>query len=77
MEWWTRIGQEAGIRPFIEQTLDLFGVERCMFASNFPVDKLMSSYDRLWNSYREITASYSSSEQHHLFYENAIRIYRL
>jgi predicted TIM-barrel fold metal-dependent hydrolase len=67
----------AGIRPFIKHTLDLFGVQRCMFASNFPVDKLMSSYDRLWNAYREIVASYSQAEQQSLLCDNAIRIYRL
>ncbi len=67
----------ALIRPFIEHTLELFGTERCMFASNFPVDKLMSSYDRLWNAYREVVASYSPAEQQRLLCDNAIRLYRL
>lgn len=65
------------IRPFIEHTLGCFGVQRCMFASNFPVDRLMSSYDRLWNAYREIIACCSSAEQGALLCDNAIRIYRL
>jgi predicted TIM-barrel fold metal-dependent hydrolase len=65
------------IRPFVERTLDLFGTSRCMFASNFPVDKLMSSYDRLWNAYRTIAASFSVDEQDRLFRANAMRIYRL
>jgi predicted TIM-barrel fold metal-dependent hydrolase len=65
------------IRPFIERTLDLFGTERCMFASNFPVDKLMGSYARTWDAYRDVVASYSPDERGKLFCDNAIRIYRL
>jgi predicted TIM-barrel fold metal-dependent hydrolase len=65
------------IRPLIERTLDLFGTERSMFASNFPVDKLMSTYGRLWEVYREIVAPLSAHEQQRLLCGNAIRIYRL
>jgi predicted TIM-barrel fold metal-dependent hydrolase len=67
----------ASIRPFIETTIEFFGADRCMFASNFPVDKLMSSYDRLWAAYREITAGHSEAERRQLFHDNAIRFYRL
>jgi len=65
------------IRPFVLETIELFGVERCMFASNFPVDKLMSSYDDLWRSYAVITAACSANEQRRLFHDNAARYYRL
>jgi len=65
------------IRPFVLQPIEWFGPERCMFGSNFPVDRLMASYDRLWDAYREITASFSTAEKDLLFRENASRIYRL
>jgi predicted TIM-barrel fold metal-dependent hydrolase len=65
------------IRPFLLQPIEWFGSERCMFASNFPVDRLMASYDRLWNAYRDITADFSTAEKDGLFRGNAERIYRL
>jgi predicted TIM-barrel fold metal-dependent hydrolase len=65
------------IRPYVETTIELFGVERCMFASNFPVDKLYSDYDQLFTAYKEITNSMSLSEKQMLFCKNAARIYRL
>ena len=65
------------IRPFVLQPIEWFGPERCMFASNFPVDRLMASYDRLWNAYRDISAGFSSAEKALLFRENAERIYRI
>ena len=65
------------ILPFVEQTIDCFGVERCMFASNFPVEKLMSTYDALWNAFSQITSHYSDGDRAKLFHDNAIRFYRL
>jgi predicted TIM-barrel fold metal-dependent hydrolase len=65
------------IRPFVLEPIEWFGPQRCMFASNFPVDRLMASYDRLWDAYREITADFSESERRHLFYSTAGRIYRI
>jgi predicted TIM-barrel fold metal-dependent hydrolase len=65
------------LRPFVIEPIDWFGPQRCMFGSNFPVDRLMASYDRLWNAYREITVGFSPAEQRALFYDNALRIYRL
>jgi predicted TIM-barrel fold metal-dependent hydrolase len=65
------------MRPFVLEPIEMFGTGRCMFASNFPVDKLMSDYDRLWNTYRQITVDLSDSERDALFYGNAERIYRL
>ena len=44
------------IRPYVEEAIAAFGVERCMFASNFPVDKLFSSYDAIFDAFKEITA---------------------
>ena len=65
------------IRLFVEDTIELFGVERCMFASNFPVDKLMSDYNKIWNAFDAITASYSEAERAKLFHDNAVGFYRL
>jgi predicted TIM-barrel fold metal-dependent hydrolase len=65
------------IRPFVVETIGAFGVERCLFASNFPVDKLMSGYDRLWASFAEIAAGFSEDERSKLFHDNAARVYRL
>lgn len=65
------------LRPFVLGPIEWFGAQRCMFASNFPVDRLMASYNRLWDAYREITAAFSASEKKFLFYDNAARIYRL
>jgi predicted TIM-barrel fold metal-dependent hydrolase len=65
------------IRPFVLHAIEAFGVERCMFASNFPVDKLFSSYDDIFNSFKAITKEFSSAERAALFHDNAERIYRL
>ena len=65
------------IRPFVLQPIEWFGPERSMFASNFPVDRLMASYDRLWNAYRDISAGFSSAEKALLFRASAERIYRI
>jgi predicted TIM-barrel fold metal-dependent hydrolase len=65
------------IRPFVLQPIEWFGLERSMFASNFPVDRLMASYDRLWDAYRDISAGFSSAEKELLFAKNAERVYRI
>ncbi len=63
--------------PFVLETIEMFGVDRCMFASNFPVDKLMRPYDTLWDAYKEIVADFSDDERTKLFHGNAVRAYRL
>ena len=65
------------IAPFVLEPIGMFGAGRCMFASNFPVDKLMADYDRLWNAYAEIIARFPAADQHSLFYATAERIYRI
>ncbi len=67
----------GSIRPFVLETIDIFGIDRCMFASNFPVDKIMSSYDVLWGAFKEITAAFPESDRLKLFHDNAARCYRL
>ena len=61
----------------MEAAIEAFGVDRCMFASNFPVDKLFSSYDAIWDAFKAITCDYSATERAALFYGNAERLYRL
>lgn len=68
---------EESIRPFVLQPIEWFGPERCMFGSNFPVDRLMASYARLWGAYRAITAGFPEGEQALLFRGTATRVYRL
>jgi predicted TIM-barrel fold metal-dependent hydrolase len=65
------------IRPFVLQIIETFGIPRCMFASNFPVDKLYSDFDTLYRAFREITKSFSEDERRNLFHDNAARYYRL
>ena len=68
---------EDSIRPFVLETIEMFGVRRCMFASNFPVDKLFSDYAAIWKAFDSITADFSDGERHALFHDNAARIYRI
>lgn len=64
-------------RPQVETCIELFGVERCMFESNFPVDKAMYSYRTLWNAFKRITANASEFERHALFSKTAAQTYRI
>lgn len=68
---------EAEWRPFMEKSIELFGARRCMFESNFPVDKAMMSYVVLWNGFKRIAAGASASEKAALFHDTAARFYRL
>ena len=64
-------------RPYYEFTIEKFGAERCMFESNFPVDKVSCSYAVLWNSFKRLTAGYSAGDKANLFHDTAARVYRL
>ena len=64
-------------RIFVEKTIQIFGIERCMFASNFPVDKNFNSFDNYWNSFKEITNIYSENDKKLLFSSNAEKFYRI
>lgn len=63
--------------PYIRVCIEAFGVDRCLFASNFPVDKISCDYTVLWNAYKRIVAHRSPEDRRKLFYENAKRVYRL
>jgi predicted TIM-barrel fold metal-dependent hydrolase len=64
-------------RPYVLETIDTFGCERAMFASNFPVDRLFATYEGLWNAYASIVEKLSDTEKEALFKSNAERIYRI
>ncbi len=65
------------LRPFVAQTLELFGTERCLFASNFPVERLFGSFARQYGAYQSLTATLSTAERARVFVTNAERIYRI
>jgi len=65
------------IAPFVLDTIDILGVDRCMFASNFPVDSLFSDYETVWKAYDEITRDFTDSERAKLFRTNAEKYYRI
>ena len=64
-------------RVFVEKTIEIFGIERCMFASNFPVDKIFNSFDNYWNSFKIITKNYYDNDKTMLFSSNAEKYYRI
>lgn len=64
-------------RPWMEPLIELFGAERCMFESNFPVDIAAASYRTLWNAFKHIASGCSASEKAALFAGTARRAYRL
>jgi predicted TIM-barrel fold metal-dependent hydrolase len=65
------------LRPYIEHCIDAFGAERCMFESNFPVEKASNNYVSLWNAFKLITENYAAGERVALFHETAARVYRI
>ena len=64
-------------RPYIETCIEAFGTQRCMFESNFPVDKGSCSYAVLWNAYKRIAANASDADKQWLFSATAGKVYRL
>jgi predicted TIM-barrel fold metal-dependent hydrolase len=64
-------------RPYIEASIEWFGADRCMFESNFPVDKMGIGYAALWNAFKRIAAGASDDEKRALFADTARRAYRL
>jgi predicted TIM-barrel fold metal-dependent hydrolase len=64
-------------RPYYETCVEAFGTKRCMFESNFPVDKGYSSYPVLWNAFKRLAAGCSADEKADLFSRTAARTYRI
>ena len=72
-ESWTA----ASNRDVVLRTIELFGVERAMFASNFPVDGLVASFDTIYRGFEAIVRDFPRSDRLRLFHDNAVRFYRL
>ncbi len=63
--------------PYVTACIEMFGAQRCMFESNFPVDKGTCSYGVLWNAFKQITAGATADERTALFSGTATKAYRL
>ena len=64
-------------RPYIETAIELFGPDRCMFESNFPVDKGAVAYPVVWNAFKRIASGASAEEKAKLFHDTAAKVYRI
>lgn len=67
----------ADWRPYVETCIEAFGPQRCMFESNFPMDKQSCSYGVLWNAFKRIVAACSAHDKAALYHDTAVRVYRL
>lgn len=64
-------------RPYIEPCIELFGAERCMVSSNFPVDKASFGYRTVWNMFKHIASGCTADEKNSLFGDTARRVYQI
>ena len=82
-DWHTRekpIGSEAlaaDMAPYLEHCIEQFTPARCMFESNFPVDKVSFSYGVMWNAFKRLSKGYTRDERAAMFHDTAARIYRI
>jgi predicted TIM-barrel fold metal-dependent hydrolase len=82
-DWHTRdkpIGSEelaGSMAPLMSYVIERFGSGRCMFESNFPVDKVSFSHHVLFNAFKRFSKDYSSAERAALFHDTAVRTYRI
>ena len=65
------------MRPYFEFCIEKFGAGRCMFESNFPVDRVSYSYVPVWNAFKIMSRGYSDTERAALFHDIAAQVYRL
>ena len=83
LDWHTRekpIGSEAlaaALSPLMQYCIEQFGPDRCMFESNFPVDKISYSYNVVYNAFKRLSKGYSAAERAALFHDTAARVYRI
>ena len=76
----TAVGSEElaqGLGPLMEHCIQQFGPDRCMFESNFPVDKVSYSYNVLYNAFKRLSKGYSATERAALFHDTATRVYNI
>jgi predicted TIM-barrel fold metal-dependent hydrolase len=71
------LGNIGAKREVVHSVIELFGTERAMFASNFPVDSLRGSFDSVYSAFEESTREFSLGERRALFHDNAARLYRM
>jgi L-fuconolactonase len=64
------------LKPYVETCIEKFGPDRCMFESNFPVDKQAYGYSTLWNAFKRLTSHLTSEERSNMFSRNAARVYQ-
>jgi predicted TIM-barrel fold metal-dependent hydrolase len=72
------IGSEElaeSLAPLMHHCMEQFGPDRCMFESNFPVDKISYSYNILYNAFKRLSQGYSASERAAMFHDTAARVY--
>ena len=67
----------AAWQPWMQACIDAFGVERCFFESNFPVQKLFASYHVTWNAFKRIAVGASDDEKRWLFHDASLAAYRI
>ena len=67
----------ASNQPIILDAISMFGADRCMFASNFPVDGIKGSWDHLYTTYKRAVAGFSQADREKLFARNAMAFYRI
>ena len=72
-EHWTA----DAVRPVVLEAIEIFGPDRCMLASNFPVDRGAASYDGIWSAYEEILRDFGADERSALLAGTALRTYRI
>ena len=82
-DWHTRnepIGSEElaeSMAPLMNYCIEHFGPNRCMFESNFPVDKVSYSYNVMYNAFKRLSKDYSATERAAMFHDTAVRVYRI
>jgi len=82
-DWHTRsepVGSEElaeSMAPLMTYCIEQFGPDRCMFESNFPVDKVSYSYNVLYNAFKRMSQDYSAAERDNMFHNTAVRVYRI
>jgi predicted TIM-barrel fold metal-dependent hydrolase len=67
----------ASMSPFMTYCIEQFGPNRCMFESNFPVDKVSYSYNVMYNAFKRLSKGYSAAERAAMFHDTAARVYRI
>ena len=72
-----RLWTVESIRPWVLGSIEAFGVDRVVFGSNWPVDRMFSSYPDLINAYAEIIAGFTKDEQTRMFSRNAEKLFRI